>query len=58
MMIIEILIVIASSAIIGVVGSHYMAHIATRRYINDRNKRNEPNRRILVAVPKRPASND
>ena len=57
-MIIEILIVIASSAIIGVVGSYFMAHIATRMYINDRNKRNKPNRRILVAVPKRPASND
>lgn len=57
-MIIEILIVIASSAIIGVVGSYFMALIATHMYINDRNKRNELNRRILVAVPKRPASND
>ena len=52
-MIIELLAVIASSTLIAVVGSYIAAHIATRMYINDRNKRNEPNRRILVAVPKK-----
>lgn len=50
-MIIELLAVIVSSTLIAVVGSYIAAHIATHMYINDRNRRNNPNKRRLTIVP-------